>query len=215
MACAPVFSVSKQGVEERVRSRSYRCRRWHPAYRAGHAAVHRDRQPRILHRRPRTGPGRPVPPRHQRWDATDAEVAAATPGDDLIHQAAYRATGAITIGAPPEEVWPWPVQAGCLQAGFYASDLPCWRRGSSAPSCHSAFRAGALSVSLPVIDTLEPVSAAAIAAVVFGERLAASPGQLAAQLAGGAAAAAGIAALSLPAAGRRYPSRPATSTPSR
>jgi hypothetical protein len=60
----------------------------------------------------------------------------------------------------------------------------------------SAFRAGALSVSLPVIDTLEPVSAVVIGALVFGERLAASPGQLAAQLAGGVIAAAGIAALS-------------------
>jgi len=49
-----------------------------------------------------------------------------------------------------------------------------------------------LSVSLPVIDTLEPVSAVVIGAFVFGERLAASPGQLA----DGVAAAAGIAALS-------------------
>lgn len=60
----------------------------------------------------------------------------------------------------------------------------------------SAFRAGALSVSLPVIDTLEPVSAVVIGAFVFGERLAASPGQLAAQLAGGVIAVAGIAVLS-------------------
>jgi drug/metabolite transporter (DMT)-like permease len=60
----------------------------------------------------------------------------------------------------------------------------------------SAFRAGALSVSLPVIDTLEPVSAIVIGALVFGERLAASPSQLAAQLAGGAVAAVGIVALS-------------------
>ncbi len=60
----------------------------------------------------------------------------------------------------------------------------------------SAFRAGALSVSLPVIDTLEPISAVVIGAFVFGEQLAASPGQLAAQLAGGAVAAAGIAVLS-------------------
>lgn len=60
----------------------------------------------------------------------------------------------------------------------------------------SAFQAGALSVSLPVIDTLEPISAVAIAATVFSERLATSPGQLAAQLAGGAVAVAGIAALS-------------------
>lgn len=49
----------------------------------------------------------------------------------------------------------------------------------------SAFRAGTLSVSLPVTDTLEPISAVVIGAWVFGERLAASPGQLAAQLAGG------------------------------
>ena len=60
----------------------------------------------------------------------------------------------------------------------------------------SAFRAGALSVSLPVIDTLEPISTVVIGAWVFGERLAASPGQLAAQLAGGAVAAAGMATLS-------------------
>lgn len=60
----------------------------------------------------------------------------------------------------------------------------------------SAFRSGALSLSLPVIDTLEPVAAVAIAATVFNERLAASPGHLAGQLAGGAVAAVGIALLS-------------------
>ena len=60
----------------------------------------------------------------------------------------------------------------------------------------SAFGAGALSLSLPVIDTLEPVCAVVIGATVFGERLASSPLQLAFQLAGGAAAVAGIALLS-------------------
>jgi hypothetical protein len=60
----------------------------------------------------------------------------------------------------------------------------------------SAFGAGPLSLSLPVIDTLEPVSAVVIGATVFGERLASSPGQLAVQLAGGAVAATGIALLS-------------------
>jgi hypothetical protein len=49
---------------------------------------------------------------------------------------------------------------------------------------------GALSVSRPVIDTLEPVSGSVIGAFVFGERLAASPAQLADE------AVAGIAALS-------------------
>jgi hypothetical protein len=59
----------------------------------------------------------------------------------------------------------------------------------------SAFGAGALSLSLPVIDTLEPVTAVVLASVVFGERLAASPALLAVQLAGGALAVAGIAVL--------------------
>jgi hypothetical protein len=60
---------------------------------------------------------------HQRWGATDAEVTAPMPGDDIISYAACVATRAITIYAPPEEVWPWLVQVGCLRAGFYANDL--------------------------------------------------------------------------------------------
>jgi drug/metabolite transporter (DMT)-like permease len=60
----------------------------------------------------------------------------------------------------------------------------------------SAFGSGALSLSLPVIDTLEPVSAVIIGATVFGERLASSPEHLALQLLGGAVAVAGVAVLS-------------------
>ena len=60
----------------------------------------------------------------------------------------------------------------------------------------SAFGAGALSLSLPVIDTLEPVCAVVIGATIFGERLASSPVQLGFQMAGGAAAVAGIWMLS-------------------
>jgi hypothetical protein len=60
----------------------------------------------------------------------------------------------------------------------------------------SAFEAGALALSLPVIDTLEPVSAVVIAAVVFGERLSSSPALLGVQLAAGVLAIAGIALLS-------------------
>lgn len=60
----------------------------------------------------------------------------------------------------------------------------------------SAFGAGALSLSLPVIDTVEPVAAVAIGATVFGERLATSAPLLAIQLAGGALAVAGIFVLS-------------------
>ena len=42
----------------------------------------------------------------------------------------------------------------------------------------NAFQAGALPVSLPVIDTIEPVSAVIIGATVFSEPLATSPAQL-------------------------------------
>ena len=60
---------------------------------------------------------------HRRWGATDAEVQAVMPGDDLVTDVAFVATRAVTIDAPPEAVWPWLVQVGCLKAGFYANDL--------------------------------------------------------------------------------------------
>jgi hypothetical protein len=60
---------------------------------------------------------------HLRWGATATEVSASLPGDDLQPQAQFRATRAITIDAPPEEVWPWLVQVGCGRAGWYSNDL--------------------------------------------------------------------------------------------
>jgi hypothetical protein len=60
---------------------------------------------------------------HRRWGATDAEVAAAMPGDELVPGSKIFCTRAITIGAPPEAVWPWLVQVGFGKAGFYANDL--------------------------------------------------------------------------------------------
>jgi hypothetical protein len=60
---------------------------------------------------------------HLRWGATAAEVDASLPGDALQPQAQFRATRAITIAAPPEEVWPWLVQVGCRRAGWYSHDL--------------------------------------------------------------------------------------------
>jgi hypothetical protein len=37
--------------------------------------------------------------------------------------AQFKATRAITIDAPPDAVWPWLVQVGCLRAGWYSNDL--------------------------------------------------------------------------------------------
>jgi hypothetical protein len=60
---------------------------------------------------------------HPRWGATNAEVAAAMPGDPLIPAPSFCATRAITIAAPPERVWPWLVQLGTGRAGWYSYDL--------------------------------------------------------------------------------------------
>jgi hypothetical protein len=60
---------------------------------------------------------------HLRWGATPAEVAVVMAGDALFPRAQYRSTRAITISAPPDAVWPWLVQVGCLRAGFYSNDL--------------------------------------------------------------------------------------------
>ena len=81
-----------------------------------------------------------------------------------------------------------PRAVGAVRAGRH-------RRGGRAVRPERV-RGGALSLSLPVIDTLEPVCAVVIGATVFGERLASSPVQLGFQLAGGAAAVAGIWMLS-------------------
>jgi hypothetical protein len=61
--------------------------------------------------------------RHLRWGATDAEVARAMPGHELVSEPSFNATRAITIDAPPEAVWPWLVQIGYGRAGFYSYDL--------------------------------------------------------------------------------------------
>ena len=60
---------------------------------------------------------------HQRWGATDEEVAGQMPDDELVNPAAFTATRAITISAPPGVVWPWLVQVGFGRAGFYSYDL--------------------------------------------------------------------------------------------
>lgn len=60
---------------------------------------------------------------HVRWGATDEEVHAAMPGDEIVQDASLSATRAITINASPARVWPWIVQMGYRRAGFYTYDL--------------------------------------------------------------------------------------------
>src|SRR3954471_19726961 len=64
-----------------------------------------------------------VRPRQLTWGATRDEVSRALPGDDLVSRPTFNATRAISIGAPPEAVWPWLVQVGTTRAGWYSYDL--------------------------------------------------------------------------------------------
>ena len=61
------------------------------------------------------------------WQATEDERMAPLPGDNLVRSPVVQATHAVTIDAPPPQVWPWLVQTGQGRAGFY-SDSRLWDR---------------------------------------------------------------------------------------
>lgn len=61
---------------------------------------------------------------HTGWGASASERAERLPGDEVaVAGFGMRATRAITIGAPPAQVWPWIVQLGVGKAGWYSYDL--------------------------------------------------------------------------------------------
>jgi hypothetical protein len=56
------------------------------------------------------------------WGATQQEIDEPLPGDEIVGQAKYRSTRAITVNAPVERVWPWLVQLGQGRGGLYSYD---------------------------------------------------------------------------------------------
>lgn len=60
--------------------------------------------------------------RYNGWGATVAEVAASMPGDELVAAPRLGYTRAITIAAPPEQVWSWLAQLGQGRGGLYSYD---------------------------------------------------------------------------------------------
>lgn len=56
------------------------------------------------------------------WGATKEEIEALYPADELVPDANLKATRAITIDAPVEDVWPWIAQIG-RKAGWYSIDF--------------------------------------------------------------------------------------------
>jgi len=58
----------------------------------------------------------------ERWGTTPQELARVMPGDVLISNPTNTATGAVTVNAPPEDIWPWLVQMGTGRGGLYSYD---------------------------------------------------------------------------------------------
>lgn len=58
--------------------------------------------------------------RRTKWGATEKEVNASLPGDDIIAKPKWQYTQAITTSATAEKVWPWLVQIGQGRGGFYS-----------------------------------------------------------------------------------------------
>lgn len=55
-----------------------------------------------------------------RWGATDAEINATYPGDELVPAPASFVNRAVTIQASPEQIYPWLVQLGAGKGGLYS-----------------------------------------------------------------------------------------------
>jgi hypothetical protein len=58
----------------------------------------------------------------ERWQAKPDESVRDMPGDDLVPDAEFKQTMALTIDAPPKAVWPWLVQMGYGRGGWYSYD---------------------------------------------------------------------------------------------
>ncbi|NWF69368.1 MAG: hypothetical protein HXY40_09805 [Chloroflexi bacterium] len=57
------------------------------------------------------------------WGATMEEINAPLIGDDILADANYESTRAITINAPASDVWPWVAQLGQGRGGMYSYEV--------------------------------------------------------------------------------------------
>lgn len=64
------------------------------------------------------------PVRHwfSRWGTTHEEFGRAMRGDALNPDATEMSMQAVTVDAPPEDIWPWLVQIGYQRGGLYSYD---------------------------------------------------------------------------------------------
>lgn len=104
-------------------------------------------------------------PRLVRWGASDDEVARVFPGGDLIPHGTRAATMAVTIDAPPGEVWPWLVQMGWGRAGWYSWDRLDNGGRRSATAVHPEWQGLAVGDRLQAWSPGGPVDAWEVAAL--------------------------------------------------
>jgi hypothetical protein len=57
-----------------------------------------------------------------RWGTTPEDVNRIMAGDAVIFKPTHSATHAVTVDAPPEDIWPWVVQMGYRRGGLYSYD---------------------------------------------------------------------------------------------
>ena len=60
--------------------------------------------------------------RYNRWGASEAEIQKTLPGDELVPDPLLGYTHAISISAPPTDIWPWLAQIGQGRGGLYSYD---------------------------------------------------------------------------------------------
>ena len=53
------------------------------------------------------------------WGSTLAERKRTLPGDEIVSDPSILTTHATTINAPPSAIWPWLIQMGWHQGGWY------------------------------------------------------------------------------------------------
>ena len=106
-----------------------------------------------------------VRPRRWRWGATHEEVASQYPGGDLVPGGERGATMAVTIEAPPEQVWPWLVQMGGDRGGWYSWDRLDNGGRPSALQVHPEWQALALGDHVKYWTRNGPVDAWEVAAL--------------------------------------------------
>jgi hypothetical protein len=102
---------------------------------------------------------------HRRWGATDAEVAAVMPGDEVVPGAHVFCTRAITIDASPAAVWPWLVQVGFGKAGFYSYDLLDHVAHASADRILEEFQQPKVGDWVPMFNKVSEATAFRVAAI--------------------------------------------------